>query len=307
MAVKRSFRKYPLSSLDKVIQRRDKAAAQLVAALATLLVPTGVTPKRFGDLAKRAFVEVAAAAARMRNGKVNHSKVAVLTGLSRLEVKRLLSREFFARDERGTLSAPVERIIEAWISEPDFSFSAGRPRRLRITGRSKSFADLVKRHGGDVTHRAVLDELQRLGAARRSPDKRYVSVVLEAKSNWNRISGHLSALTPIVVDAINSATDSTFFGQPPSISRVRLYARDPLELTLIRERVGPAIQTLVTGLRESLKGPDRDPEKHAAYALTMNILLSGGPRRKNDQLLPSSRGTNDAGGNGRATAKRNKG
>lgn len=283
MADKRPSRKRLLASVDKVLFKRDVAAGDLLRALAILLVPAGLTPRRFGELAKRAFVEFAASAARLRNGRINHSKVAVLTGLSRTEVKRLLAAEEIERADRTASSAPIDKVIIGWLSDPRFLSRSGVPRRLAIKSASGSFIELVKSYGGDVTYRAALDELHRIGAVRISRRQRNATVTLGHSSEWSRIVAQLSSVAPTVVDAIRTAADTALSGRTVAISRLRLYARDPLELSMVRERVSPAVQTLMAGLTESLKRPDTDATKDLAYELTLSVLVSDGLRRRTHQ------------------------
>src|SRR5262245_58202735 len=63
---------------------------RFLLGLAQLLVPAGVTPGYFNVLATHAFVEAAGLRSKCRNGRVNQSRVAVLTGLRRHEIGRIL-------------------------------------------------------------------------------------------------------------------------------------------------------------------------------------------------------------------------
>src|SRR6185369_7574146 len=78
----------------------DDGMRSFLLGLAKLLVLAGVTPKHFSELATRAFVEAACDLSRFRNGKINKSRVDVLTALRRAEVAKLLS----SRDKRADSS-----------------------------------------------------------------------------------------------------------------------------------------------------------------------------------------------------------
>ena len=93
---------------------------------------------------------------------MNHSRVAAQTGLTRADVKRLLRHNVFTSAHRS--QTPVERVIDGWRSDREFATRPGHPKRLQISGLRGSFARLVRKYGGDVPHRAVLDELRRIGA-----------------------------------------------------------------------------------------------------------------------------------------------
>jgi len=134
----------------------------LLTELALVLLPRGMTPKWFSWLARAAFVQAASNLSKLQNGRVNHSRVAAQTGLTRAEVKRLLNQNVFESTKRSLTG--VERVIEAWRTDPDFASRPGHSKQLSISGRQGSFAYLAKKYAGDVTHRAVLDELRRIGA-----------------------------------------------------------------------------------------------------------------------------------------------
>jgi hypothetical protein len=60
-------------------------------------------------------------------------------------------------------------VLTAWVRDPRFHATSGKPRALDVEG-AISFGALVKRHSGDMPAGAVLDELLRVGAIRRTPD-----------------------------------------------------------------------------------------------------------------------------------------
>src|SRR3974390_2023985 len=123
----------------------------LLTELALVLLPRGMTPKWFSELARSAFVQAAADISRLRNGRVNHSRVAAQTGLTRADVKRLLKQNAFESNKRGLTA--IERVIDGWRADPEFVSRPGQSKELQIIGRRGSFAHLVKKYGGDVTHR----------------------------------------------------------------------------------------------------------------------------------------------------------
>lgn len=64
------------------------------------------------------------------------------------------------------------RVIAGWVRDRDFADAAGNPLALSPEDGETSFAELVKRHSGDVPARAVLDELLRVGAVEHLEDGR---------------------------------------------------------------------------------------------------------------------------------------
>src|SRR6516225_4170153 len=161
-----SFHRTKRLSVSPPTVRGATVLQHLLTEFALVLLPRGMTPKRFAAMARSAFVKAASDISKLRNGRVNHSRIAALTGLTRADVKRLLERKAPHSNRRGLTA--MERVVEGWRSDPEFAIQPGRPRQLSISGRRGSFAHLVKKYGGDVTHRAVLDELRRLQAVRDS-------------------------------------------------------------------------------------------------------------------------------------------
>jgi hypothetical protein len=180
---------------------RKTALDELLVELALPLIQRGITPRRFAELARYAFARAAALASTPQDGKINHSRVAAQTGLSRAEVKRLL--------ENGPLTgrhldeAPIRRVLKGWQTDAPFANRPGQPNKLKIKGSGACFVRLVRTYGGDVPHRAVLSELRRMGAVsgddqnlrlrtsyrlRRSHDLAFLSSVLPAVVNGLRIA-----------------------------------------------------------------------------------------------------------------------
>lgn len=160
----------------------DKLQKQLVAALRHLLRPVVRVLLRhglaFGDLAeiiKGIYVEVARDNFTPDNRRPTDSRIAILTGLTRKDVKRL--REDLESGIDDT-DAPADandahratRVLSGWHQDPDFCDQTGHPIELKIDGAAPSFAALVKRYSGDMPVRAMLDELIRVGAITESND-----------------------------------------------------------------------------------------------------------------------------------------
>jgi hypothetical protein len=242
----------------------------LLSELALVLLPRGMTPKRFSELARCAFVQAAADIARMRNGRVNHSRVAALTGLTRADVKRLLNRNGF--ESQGGKAA-VERVIHGWRTDGEFAVYPGRAKPLRIVGRRGSFARLVKKYGGDVPHRAVLEELRRLGAVHDSLGTVQLrrSLNLRQRNNYK----FLSPVLPVLIDSLRVASrrDSSNI---PSVQRLNIRAETEVDLVTVRERCASSARSMLDGLAHSFDlqvgpaGRGRTP----AHVFTITVLLS---------------------------------
>jgi len=250
--------------------RRDIGLKQLLTELAVVLLQAGVTPKHFGELAKQAFVEAAGTLSQFRNGKINRSRVAVMTGLSRSEVKRLLSGQISMQPPIPAQQSRGERVIYGWMSDHRFLDSHGRPLRLPIAGARVSFASLVKRFGGDVPHRAVLEELRRLRVVRQIGNR----LELDARRQLpgSRVSASLSSLIPVLIDGIKLAAQGASSGSGPLVHRLTLNARDLIELTVLRDRATVGVTSFLEGLKGSLQRESTTTERNK-HALTVTAFV----------------------------------
>jgi len=73
------------------------ACRQIVRPLASMLLRCGMTWKEFSDLSKSLFVQAATEEYGIKGRPTNISRVSILTGISRKEVKR--QRELLEDDE----------------------------------------------------------------------------------------------------------------------------------------------------------------------------------------------------------------
>ena len=230
-----------------------------------------MTPKRFSELARCAFVQAAANSSRFGNGRVNHSRVAAQTGLSRADVKRSLKYNVSESPRPG--GTPVERVIDGWRGDRQFG-KRGRPRRLKISGRSQSFARLVKQYGGDVPHRAVLDELRRIGAVRL--DEQTVVLRLPPRTRHRHDLAFLSPLVPALIDGLRIVSGNAGPGKFPSIHRLSFPAESESDLEIVRHRCVASARAMLDGLGRSFSKQLTIPARgrRPEYLFTVTVLLA---------------------------------
>jgi hypothetical protein len=168
----------------------EKAVVALLRPLVRLVLKRGIAFGEFAELAKQAYVEVARSDFAVPGRKVTVSRVAVLTGLTRKEASRLLQEESASPGDppRRRINRAA-RVLAAWVEDRHYRNARGGPASLEFDARlGPSFSSLVAEHGGDVTPRAVLDELLRVGVVQRLKNGRirlveraYVPVADEAE------------------------------------------------------------------------------------------------------------------------------
>jgi hypothetical protein len=148
------------------------AMARILRPLIHILMRNGISYGTFADLAKWLFVDVAKREFAIQGRKQTISRVSVITGLNRKEVKRV--SELPVPDDRASSERynRAARVIAGWRRDKIFRDKKGGPADLALTGPGSTFQTLVKKYSGDMPFRAVLDELVRVGAAVRMDDDR---------------------------------------------------------------------------------------------------------------------------------------
>ena len=133
--------------------------------LVRLLIAQGVTHAEFSETAKEVYVETALRHFET-DGKVNKSRIAILTGLTRKEVKNVIDRALTSDFKEKTYSRPA-RVLTGWYSDPAFQGPYGIPLELPYEsseGGDASFTELVRQYSGDMAPRQMLNQLIESGA-----------------------------------------------------------------------------------------------------------------------------------------------
>lgn len=212
---------------DRVNEALSQAVLRILHALARLQLRHGMPLRTFVDLAKRAYVNVALREFGMPGRRPSISRTALLTGLTRKEVQRLADAPEELAGESYATHSRAARVIAGWVRDKLFQKEDGEPRDLETDAGAGSFADLVRRYGGDVPPRAVLDELMRVSAVERTGDR----VRLNARVYIPRASetSKLMILGADVSHLINTIDNNLQEGRAPRFQRKVMYDNLPLE------------------------------------------------------------------------------
>ncbi len=141
-----------------------KALRHVLRPIVRLLLAKGIGYPFLSDLLKEVYVEVADREFSLPGKAQTDSRITLLTGVHRKDVKRL--REL----DQPTLEAPEGvslgmRVVSAWSVAP-YANEEGLPAplpRLASQGGEFSFEGLVASVSKDIRARALLDEWLRLG------------------------------------------------------------------------------------------------------------------------------------------------
>jgi len=142
-----------------------RALSLMFKPLVRLLIAQGVTHAELSETAKEVYVEVALRHFESE-GRVNRSRVAILTGLTRKEVKNVIDRTIESGYQEKTYSRP-ERVLTGWYSDPRYQGPYGIPLELPYESadpETPSFVELVRQYSGDMAPRQMLKQLVEAGS-----------------------------------------------------------------------------------------------------------------------------------------------
>ena len=187
-----------------------RALSLMFKPLVRLLIAQGVTHAEFAETAKEVYVETALRHFE-KDDRVNRSRVAILTGLTRKEVKNVIDRALSSEQKDKTYSRPA-RVLTGWYSDPLFQGPYGIPLELPYDSQDKSepsFADLVKRYSGDMAPRQMLNQLLESGS------------VVEVEGRYKAVSRTFthSQLSPELIRRLGSVGYRVFSSAAKNIDR----------------------------------------------------------------------------------------
>ena len=137
----------------------QRPIARLLRPLVRLFVRSGITFPVICDLLRELYVNVAEYDFALPDKEQTDSRVSLLTGIHRKEVRRLRGAGAPVTVVPTALSR-TSSILACWLASPRFTDEAGVPLVLprRAEGSAPSFEALVASVTKDVRPRAILDE-----------------------------------------------------------------------------------------------------------------------------------------------------
>jgi hypothetical protein len=253
------------------------AVGRVLRPFVRLLLDHGITLPTLEEMLKTAYIAVAVEEFRSGAGEPNNSRVSVLTGIHRKDVKRLRGNHPSQTPPPMSVSVGGQIIVQ-WTSRREFLDSRNRPRplpRLRRDGGELSFEALVESVSTDVGPRPVLDELLRLGVVRRDDRDRIcleVSALVPRKGMEEKayyfglnIHDHLCAVAHNLRGEL-----------PPRLERsVHSVDLSPQSIDAIGkavERAGMSALTKTNRLAQQLKQRDRR-QRRGGHEMTFGVYF----------------------------------
>jgi len=241
-----------------------QALRRLLRPLVRLLLRHQATYPFLASQLKSIYVELAEDEFGIPGKAQTTSRVSLLTGIHRKDVKRLRETPVDVEAPPGNVSLGAQLVLR-WTASPEYLDEEGHPRALpRLAGDavSPSFESLVVSVSKDIRARAVLDEWLRLGVARVDERDRVV-LVAEAFVPESGFDEKSYFLGRNVHDHLAAAVHNLSGDGPPLLERSVYYANlspeSVDELAALGERVG--MEALQAVNRRALELQERDTSR----------------------------------------------
>lgn len=238
----------------------NAAIQRLLRPLVRVLLRQSIPFSAFEEVAKQVYVDVAMNDFAIPGKKPSISRASILTGLTRKDVQ---ARVNAAPDPNGDDIEQhynrAARVLSAWMRHPDYQDESGQPHALPIDG-PDGFAELVRRHSGDMPARAVLDELLRVGAVLQREDGRFEPVARAYVPQASAIE-KIGILGADVADLIDTIDHNIEHGsEDPRFQRKVMYhSIDVDALPAFRKLSASQAQALLERMDRWLAARDVEP------------------------------------------------
>jgi len=248
----------------------QRALREILRPLVALLVRHQITFPVLSSLLKRAYFEVAEREIGTGARPPTASRLSLLTGLHRKDVRRL--REEAEPDAVASPSLSLgARLVAQWVGSPEFTTADGQPLRLPRKpddpGERPSFEALVASVSTDIRARAVLEEWLRLGVVELD-DSDCVRLVVEAFVPARGFDEKVEHLGRSVRDHIATGASNLEPDAEPMFERSVFYEElsdaSVRELAELSERLGMEVLQELNrrALELQQRDADVDVQKH---------------------------------------------
>ena len=154
------------------------------------------------ECCKTIFVEVAEEDIKKAQGEVTTSRISVMTGMHRRDVKRILENVTKFDDQAGL----VMRVVGRWRTDHAFITKGKKPRVLTFGTEDSEFNELVSRISKDLNPATVLFELERVNAIEKT--SKGLKLVIESYVPKGNVEDGFRILSQDAEDLIDSVEEN---------------------------------------------------------------------------------------------------
>lgn len=213
------------------------------------------------ELLKRVFVEVAEHDFGLDSKASTDSRISLITGVHRKDVKRLRGLPEVDADLPPKISLSAQ-IVATWITGQQWLDEAGLPRplpRLSRQGGENSFETLVASVSQDIRPRSVLDEWLRLGVVQITDDDE-IALMTNAFIPKEGLEEKLVYYGHNLGDHAAAATDNVLgIAQPWFERSVHHSALSEAQVEQLRQQASDLGMQMLTSLHTSTNEPHNTP------------------------------------------------
>lgn len=268
-----------------------RALRHLLRPLVRLLLEHQITYPALSRLLKAVYVEEAARAFALPGKRQTVSRLSLLTGIHRKDVKRLREAPPPPDAPPPAVSLGAE-LVARWLGTPRYLDDQGQPLplpRQATEGGGPSFEELVESRSKDIRARAVLDEWLRLGIAHLDGRDR---VCLNAEAFVPREGFEEKAyyLGRHVHDHLAAAAHNLRGGDRPLLERSAYYAplteSSAAELRELAEAAATSALQRVNRRAMALRARDQG-RPDARLRFRFGVYVFSGPGEEEDEARPA--------------------
>lgn len=270
----------PSGPLSEPPQSLVRAILAIARPLVRLLIAKGITLPYLTNLLKSVYVQVAETQFKVEEGAPSVSRLSVLTGLQRRDIKRIQEAPPPDRAPPQALSLG-SRLMAIWAGDARYRDSAGKPRPLPRSSTdptTPSFDQLMREVSKDVRPKAILDELLRLGLAVMDGDMIHLNAAgFVPQGGFDEKAYFLGRN---VADHVAASAHNLIGGGAPLLERAvyydKLTAASLAHLSNRARELGT--EALLAFNREALACADKDANApDAEYRMALGVYYFEGP------------------------------
>jgi hypothetical protein len=223
----------------------------MLRPLVKLLLMNSITYPFLSNLLKSVYVEVATEEFRLQGKPQTDSRISLLSGIHRKDVKNLRPERHLEQTLPPSPSLST-KLVKLWTSDPKRVDETGRHRplpRLMSEGGGASFEELVSSVSKDIRSRVILDEWLRTGIAKIDAEGR-VCLNTETTSKENNFDDKAQFIGLNLHDHLCAASHNLQGQQPPllesNVHSKKLTTESISELDALTKKLGQQLLDEVT-------------------------------------------------------------
>jgi len=195
------------------------ALEQCLKPIARLCIHFGIDHRNISEMLKAAFVSVAKEEFKVDGKSQTDSRIALLTGVHRKDVRRLLGRA--PEKTTGHQQGLIANLIAQWLGTPELLNQDGEPKSIPRNPHPDhkiSFISLAETLTNDIHPRALMDECINRGIIKLNDDG-MVHLIVESLIPADDLDEKAHFFGQNIHDHISAAEHNLNGNQPPFLDR----------------------------------------------------------------------------------------